>query len=903
MNLQTLGGLRLQNSDFTRPKPLLLLGYLALEGARDRRHVAELFFSQAADPMNSLRTTLKRLRQDAPGALGAKGDTLEAVVECDAQVLLAQLEAGNLETAVNCYEGAFLAGLKLPDWSVELEEWVYATREFIASRVRGALLTLAERGATQANFSLAAMLAERACWLAGAPDPEPEEFVRLGVLFTAGQSSMVGRLRSQAQDFEIELNFTLDQARAKLLGATPQTSRQNLPTRGTSFIGRTIERFQVGQALTREDVRLLTLVGPGGVGKTRLALEIARESLFRDGTVFVSLEAMTSLSFLPNALANALGLTLGDDRELDQALIKLLAQQSLLVVLDSVEHLLEGAAYLPKLLQECPNLKFLVTSRERLGLEEEWVFPLGGLAVPKSDATLQAAIVFESVQLFVGRAKRARLSFNLTPSDLSAALQICELVGGSPLGIELAAAWVKLMSVSEIAEEINNNLDFLTAANRDAPPRHHSVRAVFEQTWARLNTTERQALSKLSVFRGGFSREAANEIAGTSLVTLSSLADKSLLHVAENGRYDLHVLLRQYAHEALIENLGDLKVTQIAHGNFFFSLSQRSYDGFYKMQDEKLWVDRLNVELENIRTALNWWLERGEVETALRCTNFLRNYWSRTGQAREGQSWLSRGLHLATDIDAPVRERALALSGQLAYDMGDYVEAQQLLEEALTLSQTRGVSAPLTLLHLGFTAQAIGDFQTARERFEQALTLFREANILHGIASSLNNLGSILVATNDLPGALLVYEEALRYKLEAGGDVDGLLANLSELYYHLGDYKTARTYSIRALKGLSERAFKADIPSVLENLGFLASDQGQSHQACVLLGAATLQREATNIPKHPIYCDKFEHCITIARQNLSEKQFAIAWDEGRAMTLEQAVAYAIHSEESSKGQT
>ena len=899
MNLQTLGGLKLQDSDFTRPKPLLLLGYLALEGARDRRHIAELFFSQAADRMSSLRTTLKRLRQEAPGTLEADGDPIKAVVECDAQALLAQLETGKLEEAVRCYEGAFLAGLVLPDWSVELEEWVYATREFIAARVRGALLTLAEREAARGEFVTASALAERACWLAGASDPEPEEFVRLGVLLSAVQSPMMGRLRLQAQEFGIELNLSLEEARQKLLGTVGHTvpSRPSLPTRGTSFIGRNFERSQVGQALTREDVRLLTLVGPGGIGKTRLALEVARESLFQDGTVFVSLEAMTSLSQLPNALANTLGLKLGDDRELFSALVQLLEPKSMLVVLDSVEHLLEGAAHLPKLLQECPNLKLLVTSRERLGLEEEWVFPVGGLAAPELHVTLETALTFESVQLFSGRAKRAQLSFNLGHLELASVLQICELVGGSPLGIELAAAWVKLMPVTEIAGEINNNLDFLKAANADVPHRHHSVRAVFEQTWARLKTTERQALSRLSGFRGGFSREAANEIAGTSLVTLSSLVDKSLVRVAENGRYDLHVLLRQYAHEALTKNTEDTDRTRVVHGNFYFAFAQKASDAILQLQDEKRWIDRLTLELENLRTALNDCLKRGQVEQTMRCTTMMRHYWGRTGQAREGRVWLSRCLTLGQDVSLEVREQALAVSGELAMDMGDYVEAKRLLEESLVLREALVLASPLNWLHLGNIAMKTGDLETARRQYEQALAGFRASNELHGLASSLNNLGTIMLRSGDLAGAQAAYEESLRNKLTVGGDVDGLLKNIGNLHRQLRDFKTARTCFKRSLNGLLERGFYLLIPNVLENLGMLAADQKQQHNACVLLGAASRQREVMNAPQPPVERDELELVISHAREVLSEESFVAAWAEGWAMTLEQAVNYAINAEE------
>ncbi len=894
MILRTLGGLALEDSGFTRPKPLLMLSYLALEGVRDRRHIGELFFGHAKDRMSSLRTTIKRLRQEAPGALETDGDPLRSSVECDAQRLLSNLEAGKLESCVEHYTGSFLAGIHLPDWSNELEEWVYTTREFIASRVRGAMLTLAEREASRSEFTIAATLAERACWLEGAPDPEPEEFIRFGTLFAAAQSPFLGRLRDQAKGFEIDLNLSPEDARERLLKARHEiaTLRPSLPTRGTSFVGRVVERPQVEQALARSDVRLLTLVGPGGIGKTRLALEVARTAATNNEVVFISLEAMTSLKNLPNVVATTLGLRLNDNPDPFQALVKLLEEQNLLLILDSVEHLLAGAQYLPALLRQCPNLKLLVTSRERLSLEEEWVFHLGGLAIPASNATLEQALAFEAVQLFVLRAKRAQLNFNLTPDKLEFVLKICELVGGSPLGLELAAAWVRLMPVAEIAGEISHNLDFLQAANTDAPAKHHSLRAVFEQTWKRLNTTEQRVLARLTVFRGGFIREAANEVSGTNLSILSSLVDKSLIRASNTGRYDIHVLLHQFALEMLSKNPEDVERTRAAHGVFFLAFSERAREAIRQHKDEKHWTDRFDQELENIRAALTEWLERNETEMVLKCTTVLRNFWTRTGRSREARAWFSKAFNQNGRTSALVLENALAVNGEMAKNMGDYAQAQWLLEESLALSKIRDGANPLTLMFLGLIAQDTRDFEVAQTRFEQALVGFRKQGSLQGIAASLNNLGSILMFKGDLEQALVTYQEALRYKIEAGGDIDSVLINLGDLHCRLGNFESAQAYLLRGLKGYAKRGFHVHIPEALENLGELGAAQDRPYNASVLFGASSIHREAMNTPTPPHEQEQLEQAMTTARSALGEEAFDAAWSEGRAMTLEQAVAYA-----------
>lgn len=538
MYLRTLGALELQDAEYARPKALLLLSYLALEGRRNRRHLSTLFFGQTQDALGSLRITLSRLRHALPGTIDEQDDALDVHLECDARSMLTQLDSGD-EQGLELYQGAFLAGVQLPELGVELEEWVYATREYLAGRVRGMLMVMALRAAGREDFGRASRLAERAAWLEGAAEPTPEQFVSMGHLLSAGESPLLERLRQQARSFEVTVVGSTEEARLALRVAVPADINREvraLPLRSTPFVGRTVERAEVVRALDRTDVRLLTLVGPGGIGKTRLALEVAREAQSQGTVAFVSVEATTSLFPLPGVIAAAFGVTLPSNLPPFEALVQTLKERSVLLVIDSVEHLLKGASYLSELLRACPGVTVLVTSRERLGLEEEFVLTLGGLTVPPTGAAAFNLRQTEAVELFVGRARRARLEFELTPDVFTAVCEVCALVGGSPLGIELAAAWVRLMSVPDIAEEIRRSLDFLEATDAGVPARHHSVRVVFEQTWARLSGRERTVLTRLSVFRGGFTREAAGWVADATLPTLAGLVDRSLVRVAEHGR-------------------------------------------------------------------------------------------------------------------------------------------------------------------------------------------------------------------------------------------------------------------------------------------------------------------------------------------------------------------------------
>ena len=551
MQLRTLGGLNLEGADFPRPKALLL-AYLALEGPQERRHLAELFWPGTPYALRNLNTVLTRFRAAALGVVEGDGVRVWTTVDCDATTLLSALEGNEPESGLELYRGPFLEGLSLRAWGSELEEWVLQTREFIAGHVQQALLNLAEREASRGEFQQADKKAERTHLLAGAPALEPHDLQRLLTLLLAGGSLRAGEVRREALDFDLSLAASEAEARDHLRTLhreDDQHTSSNLPPQGNAFVGRELELTEITELLLHPHSPLLSLVGAGGVGKTRLALEVARELLagggFADGVVFVSLEALSDASSVLAAVAAVLGLDLSGQEDAGSMVKRFLSEKRLLLVLDNFEQVLEGAAFVRELLDACPQLTLLITSRERLNLDMESVFAIEGLAYPEPATPLERAGYFGAVQLFLQRARRAEHGFSLTPDTLPAVLRICQLVEGMPLALELAASWLRALPMDDIVRELEGSIDLLESPARDVRERRRSVRAVFDHSWALLQARERDVLRGLSVFRGGFRRQAAAEIAAATLPVLASLVDKSLLRMNPEGRYDRHPLLSQ----------------------------------------------------------------------------------------------------------------------------------------------------------------------------------------------------------------------------------------------------------------------------------------------------------------------------------------------------------------------
>jgi predicted ATPase/DNA-binding XRE family transcriptional regulator len=386
---------------------------------------------------------------------------------------------------------------------------------------------------------------------------------------------------------------------------TPQTSK--LPEALPPLVGREQELLAMGQLLDDPQCQLLTIVGPGGIGKTRLAIEVAsqQKDLFPDGIFFIPLASLKSFTYLVPAIADALGYTFQGQIEPRIQLLNHLRGRYALIVLDNIEHLLEGVELLADILTQSPRLKLLVTSRERLLLRSEWVFDIEGLPVPPADQIDQAE-EFSAVTLFVQSARRAQVSFDLLAEERSAVVRICQMVEGMPLGIELAAAWVSVLTCKEISLEIERSLDFLATSMRDVPERQRSLRAAFNHSWNLLSEDEKMILSRLTVFHGGFNREAAEQVAGATLPALLALVSKSLVRRSENGRFDLHEIIRQYAQPHLSEEpsaSGD--EIHNRHSDFYLALLKVREEAL-KGATQNEAIRELTDEIDNLRAAWLW---------------------------------------------------------------------------------------------------------------------------------------------------------------------------------------------------------------------------------------------------------------------------------------------------------
>jgi predicted ATPase/transcriptional regulator with XRE-family HTH domain len=725
----------------------------------------------------------------------------------------------------------------------------------------------------------------------------------------------------------------------------------NLPLQLTSFVGREREMEEIANLLEDGQVRLLTLTGSGGCGKTRLALELARQlgGKYRDGIWLIELASIEGAERLQQAVASALGLAPSRDDEQLHTLIKYLRAKKLLLIFDNCEQIVSLTATLAEeILRNCPRVQILATSREIFNMPGETRFPIPALSMPQGDAGEGKDISqFESVQLFVERARAVMPSFALTGDNATSIAQICRRVDGMPLAIELAAARITTLSAQQIAIRLENSFQLL-AGGRKAVPRHETLQATIDWSYALLSEPEKALLSRLSVFAGGWTLEAAEAIADPSeenvLDLMSQLVNKSLVHVefqaTGNPRYHLLETIRHYSHQHLNES-GKREETERRHFDFFLELAETAENGF-KTSQHQAWLERLDREKENLRAAHVNSLAAQHYDDALQFTGTLFWYWQTLGYIREGRSQVGEALNqsaqgLSENQSAAARAKALWCAGALAWIQGDYAEADAYLKHSMSLRRNLGDKIGLAIslrevgiistyrgeleeahTHLkesieilkevgsqwelalafynqGLVYEADGETETARTNFVESQSIFRKLGEPWGLSVALFGLGLIAGRQADYAAAHAYLEESLELSHTLGDpwSIASALYLLGEVSRLEQDMGKARSYYVESLRLNQVVGDQAMIGFTLHNLGNIAWEEGRLDQAVQLFGAAKSLRKDSIVTTSWSLTDHAQCEQDIASLRAEFGNFDVSWRRGFAMSSDEGIEYAL----------
>lgn len=878
MRIKALGALALDGHAFRRPKPLLVAVYLCLQGATSRRRLAELFWPDAVDARDSLSTTIRRLNGLGPQDLIGTGDPVTAGFTCDVAEFLAAIADRRHARAVELYGGPFIGNLDMPVGE-EIEEWIYLMRERIANRARGAHLSLSRAALQSGDLLRAALHAETAL------DLEPEvswEEAQLSEAIECLQGCGSQRSRdARLIAHELGVAYSL-----RVGEAGDDAPVSDIPRPGTTFVGRAAELEALEELLFKGSVRLVTLHGPGGTGKSRLASEACLNAVGDDtyaGAVhFVQLEAVTDDAMIASALAVAMRLVLPAGDAPEEHLVRVIGSRRMLIAFDNFEHLTGGTVFIAGLLRSCPNLDVLITSRVTLGLSEEHVVTVGGLGV---DGPVGES---EALQLLFARMRQHGTLARSTADDELAAHDICLAVDGSPLAIELAAAQTRLLPLSDVLRELDTGMSVLINRDPTAPERQRSMLAALDISWRLLSAGDRRALAKLSVFRGGFTRRDCQQVAGVDLGTLQRLLEASFLRHLASGRFERHPIVRQFSADRLAEDPALEAELMRRHAEHYLgSLASRDYEILSGATALALsgWIEQ---EFANLEGALRWCVQAGELSGFENVALVLAHFAELRGRFQDVAKLLESGLAAADGrtslpntlgalpftyfrlgryrdsievgrraldaaetmdpIDADwlvwAARQGMALSNAVLGDLdrarrlaSANVDARPVLVEAAEATDRRRCIMDITigtsLQTVAYMDVLVGDFDAALERLHRALELF-EPHRAPNLGYVHWTLGEAYLGVGNVDRARDTLERGLHLAHETGfrNQVGHLLCVLVLVHLETSDTQMAESLSRQALETAVVGGDKWLEATVRSRWGLVALQKADLPAAC-----------------------------------------------------------------------
>jgi predicted ATPase len=685
----------------------------------------------------------------------------------------------------------------------------------------------------------------------------------------------------------------------------------NLPVQPTPFIGREQELRQLCDLLMRDSVRLVTLTGPGGTGKTRLSLQAAAEVLskFLDGAYSVDLSPLSEPELVLPAIAQTLGVTEGGDQSLAAAIMEHLTGKELLLVLDNFEQVSDAAPQISALLN-APGLKVLTTSRIPLRIAAEREFPVPSLSLPdvKRDFEVEALSQYEAVRLFIERAQAVRPDFTVTNENAPAVAEICVRLDGLPLAIELAAARVRMLPPQALLSRLDSRLRLLIGGARDLPERQRTLRGAIDWSHTLLCPEEQVLFARLAVFAGTHSLEAAEAVCDPdgdldAFQGLESLLEKSLLRRAGDAGGDPRLLILQTIQEYACERLeasGEAGAVRGRHAEYFLTLAETAEPNLTGPQQQE-WLDRLEAERDNLRAALSWLLE-SQSESGARLASALGRFWYTRSDLQEGSRWLEAVL-VHDGLDSRLRAGLTRWAGVIAAEMCDFSQSREHLEKSrllfTELGDRRGMAAVLN--SLGVIEREMGNAGRALELLRESLAIKRELGDRPGVSTTLGNLGVVAIDQREWASAREYLEESLALEVELGntwGEVVNL-HNLGGLALGMENYAEADRMFRRVLPLLWELGDKDSVIRCIWGLGIVASATGDHARAARLWGAADTHRRAIGTAESPVDVEESQRRQDTTRSQLGDGMYETEWRIGQALSLDAAMTYALANEASS----